>query len=573
MVALYLTLASVTAVYCLLGYWLAFGMQRWLWRAGAVCAALALLVPIRAYEPLVFFAMTSLLFVAVSSCRRLFLWWWEGRRKASSVATPAQEPEPRDRFQFRLHDLLGLMAVIGAGSWMARIVLREQVVMPWAGTAFFLAIVVTIAGTIMEVVAGKNRLLAVVGLILTVAVACGFLYVLPQLRAPWLHHLVGENLGFIFFGSSPHTLQGMLVLVLPFPFFIAIGSCAGRALNPTTKRRWSRVFWQGIGMALITTWVAYFVWLYPQLLSFPRPPSLDQLRANSFPQVLERGQAIESVSQAKAKGIATEVLSLAKQPGFVVVPWNGSLSQRKAFESDSLVSVQTCRSIGRGLQAQAVLVEKTNPDQAAEYHLGIIQLGDILEHEGLLIHGLVGMPIENSGQWGLVPLRSKVSSGEMRKLLVELQRIDEQRESTEVVMERDDLWRDMNERWGYRLYTVFVPRNANSSLQDAGYMQYQMSRERTCCCSRLLITDLAIRAYKADRGAFPDNLTELVPSYLKQIPNDLYTDQPPIYRREGEDFLLYSVGRDRKDEGGKFGRVINFAGGGGYDWSLEALTR
>ena len=363
------------------------------------------------------------------------------------------------------------------------------------------------------------------------------------------------------------------MLVLPFLFFVALGSCAARALNPTTKRRWSRILWQSTGLAVIATWVSYCVWLYPQLLSFPRPPSLDQLRANSFPRVLERGQAMESVSQAKAKGIATEVLSLTKQPGFVVVPWNGSLSERKAFESDALVSVQTCRSIGRGLQAQAILVEKNNPDQAAEYHLGVVQLGDILEHEGLLIHSLVGMPIENTGQWGLVPLRSKISVAEVRKLLVELQKIEEQRETTEVLMKRDDLWRDMNERWGYRLYSVFVRRNTNTSLYDAANMQYEMSRERTCCCSRLLITDLAIRAYQADHGAFPENLHELVPGYLKQIPNDLYIDQPPIYRREGEGFVLYSVGRDCKDDGGKFGSVKNFAGGGGYDWSLEALTR
>ena len=77
MVALYFTLASVTALYCLLGYWLAFGRLYWLWRATGVCIVLALLVPIRAYEPLVFFGMTSLLFVAVAGCRRLFLGWRE----------------------------------------------------------------------------------------------------------------------------------------------------------------------------------------------------------------------------------------------------------------------------------------------------------------------------------------------------------------------------------------------------------------------------------------------------------------------------------------------------------------
>ena len=66
---------------------------------------------------------------------------------------------------------------------MARIVLREQVVMPWAGAAIFAALVAAITGAIMGVVAGKNRLLAVAGLLLTVAIACGFIYTLPQLQS------------------------------------------------------------------------------------------------------------------------------------------------------------------------------------------------------------------------------------------------------------------------------------------------------------------------------------------------------------------------------------------------------
>jgi hypothetical protein len=63
----------------------------------------------------------------------------------------------------------------------------------------------------------------------------------------------------------------------------------------------------------------------------------------------------------------------------------------------------------------------------------------------------------------------------------------------------------------------------------------------------------SLAAYKADRGAYPQRLDELVPKYVAAIPKDAFSDkgQEIIYRRTENGYVLYSIGRNGQDEGGK----------------------
>ena len=62
---------------------------------------------------------------------------------------------------------------------------------------------------------------------------------------------------------------------------------------------------------------------------------------------------------------------------------------------------------------------------------------------------------------------------------------------------------------------------------------------------------LLLRLYKMDNGAYPDALSALVPKYIGQLPPDPFTGKDFIHRREGQGFIVYSVGVNEKDEGGK----------------------
>jgi hypothetical protein len=73
---------------------------------------------------------------------------------------------------------------------------------------------------------------------------------------------------------------------------------------------------------------------------------------------------------------------------------------------------------------------------------------------------------------------------------------------------------------------------------------------RTYC--RFLEVQLALKAYQERHGAFPTQLIDLDPSYLPSIPLDPFSDKQPLkYKASGRVYILYSIGPDDVDDGGK----------------------
>ncbi|MCK5225214.1 MAG: hypothetical protein KAQ89_00700 [Planctomycetes bacterium] len=63
---------------------------------------------------------------------------------------------------------------------------------------------------------------------------------------------------------------------------------------------------------------------------------------------------------------------------------------------------------------------------------------------------------------------------------------------------------------------------------------------------------IAILRYKKDNGDYPENLEQLVKSgYLKELPIDPWSEEPLIYKKTEDDFMLYSVGLNFIDDGGE----------------------
>lgn len=61
----------------------------------------------------------------------------------------------------------------------------------------------------------------------------------------------------------------------------------------------------------------------------------------------------------------------------------------------------------------------------------------------------------------------------------------------------------------------------------------------------------AAERFRLRNGNFPETLAALVPGFLAAVPADPYSGQPMIYRRKDQGgFELYSVGKNRVDDGG-----------------------
>lgn len=83
--------------------------------------------------------------------------------------------------------------------------------------------------------------------------------------------------------------------------------------------------------------------------------------------------------------------------------------------------------------------------------------------------------------------------------------------------------------------------------QHSCLYEYYISRSNL----EAAVTMLALEAYRRDRGTYPQQLKNLVPEYLPRLPIDYLDSQPLRYRSLQNDYLLYSVGTNGKDDGGQ----------------------
>jgi hypothetical protein len=62
---------------------------------------------------------------------------------------------------------------------------------------------------------------------------------------------------------------------------------------------------------------------------------------------------------------------------------------------------------------------------------------------------------------------------------------------------------------------------------------------------------LALAAYRAAEGKYPPNLQLLVPRQLPKLPQDPWGTSAYRYQSTDDGFLLYSLGPNRQDDGGR----------------------
>ncbi len=68
---------------------------------------------------------------------------------------------------------------------------------------------------------------------------------------------------------------------------------------------------------------------------------------------------------------------------------------------------------------------------------------------------------------------------------------------------------------------------------------------------RVARVGLAVQRYRLAAGALPDTLADLVPAYFDVIPKDPFDGNDLRYEKRGNGFVIYSIGEDLSDDGGK----------------------
>lgn len=130
---------------------------------------------------------------------------------------------------------------------------------------------------------------------------------------------------------------------------------------------------------------------------------------------------------------------------------------------------------------------------------------------------------------------------------------------------------------------------ALSRFSKDGWWQFPVSKKilgdygmtsTTCqveAIRQLTIATIALERYRLKHGGYPDTLDALVPDFLAAVPVDWFDGKPLKYRPlpDGQ-YLLYSVGRDGRDDGGDprpdswSGSYSDITDGRDYIWPRRA---
>ena len=94
-----------------------------------------------------------------------------------------------------------------------------------------------------------------------------------------------------------------------------------------------------------------------------------------------------------------------------------------------------------------------------------------------------------------------------------------------------------------------------------GRAVYRTSAHFDCFLARRDCTRLgvALRLHRVKHGVYPDDLAALVPTFIESVPTDPFSGGDYVYRREGKGIVVYSVGPNAEDDGGRDGRRDNMS--------------
>ena len=258
-------------------------------------------------------------------------------------------------------------------------------------------------------------------------------------------------------------------------------------------------------------------------------------------------EALRELVSTNAESLRLLRLGLTRQ---CAVPPDTALTNIPGLMTD----LAGMKRLAQLLAAEGLLHQQDNqPVEAAHTYLDAIRFGNAISRGGVLISRLVGVACEAIGRAPLAKLVPRLPVAEDRQLIAELEKIDRTRVSWDEV------------RAAERRYARhYMARQANPIVWIVGWWQNRSAIKRArarhnavIAQERLLMSELALRCYYADKGSAPACLEDLVPHYLSKVPQDPYTSQAMLYRLRGTNWVVYSVGPDLVDNGGGPMRSIN----------------
>jgi hypothetical protein len=194
--------------------------------------------------------------------------------------------------------------------------------------------------------------------------------------------------------------------------------------------------------------------------------------------------------------------------------------------SNHIANLAYLKILAQAFNAEGRLAEMENhPNDAANSYLVIIHLGNESAHGGVLIDGLVGFAIESFGTSALQKLIPQLDAKSCRDTAATLEDLDAERQSWQDMLQQENAWSyAINRGWRGELVRLTTAKSRQTAF--ASYKRkFDANEQKT----RQVIIALAARAYELDKGHPPASAADLVPDYLKAIPQDPITGTNMVY--------------------------------------------
>ena len=161
------------------------------------------------------------------------------------------------------------------------------------------------------------------------------------------------------------------------------------------------------------------------------------------------------------------------------------------------------------------------PAEAASKYMAAIRLGAVLAHGGLMIDGMIATACEVQGENSLASIVQGLDAKECRKFIADLDQAQAQEEPVDQILNRERKWAAAQTRTFEGLKRVFGEIIETRSLDPskAARTVFRRQYEHRLRFGLALKAKLAARASTLEKGQFPASWRDMVPNYLKGIPD------------------------------------------------------
>jgi hypothetical protein len=288
--------------------------------------------------------------------------------------------------------------------------------------------------------------------------------------------------------------------------------------------------------------IVLFILAFPFLVLFgflvsqvaqPLPPVPPLPNPNGYDEFVKAGQMVASITSDFDKMNERQLQTLAdgNSNALQLVRSGLQMQCRVALDyspdsSTLLDQLAGMKRLARAFVAEGKLAEMENhPNDAAKSYLDAVHFGNESARGGVLINELVGVAIEAIGTMNLTNLVSQLDANSCRETAATLEDLDSQRQTWNEFMQQENDW-SRRTFTGIRYeYSRLMTRKSLLPAQAATARKFKQQQMRT----RQLIINLAARAYELDKGKPPASLADLMPDYLKAIPQNPFTGTNAIY--------------------------------------------